>query len=104
MSENDTNLLMTVMNKGFDRIDGAIMESRKERHGQVASLHCRLNEHGERIRALEVAHAENMNKCNSPKVNFFGNIETPRWKANGFAAVIIAAAIAVVIYSVKSLV
>lgn len=94
MSENEINLLMTVMNKGFDRVEGTIQESRKERREQISGLHCRLNEHGERIRALEVAHAENVNRCKDSDAGLFGTFQTSKWRATGLAAVLVAVGIA----------
>jgi hypothetical protein len=93
MSENEINLLMTVMNKGFDRIDGSIKDSRTERQGQIQGLHVRLNEHSERIKALEVAHAENMNKHCEPE-NIFGTFKTKNWRVTGLAAVAVSIGVA----------
>ena len=86
MSENEINLLMGVMNEGFKRVEGSIHESRKERREQIATIHTRLNDHGERIKALEV-HVE------SNGGGFFGTFKTPRWQATGLAAVLAAVAI-----------
>ena len=92
MSDNEVNLLMSVMNEGFKRVEGSICESRKERREQIATIHVRLNEHGERIAALETK-VSNGNGGSS----FFGGIQTSRIKAFGLAGVIIAVAIGVVI-------
>jgi len=89
MGEQEINLIVGEMRTGFSSVKSDIQISRDERREQIASLHGRLNEHGERIRALEVSHAENMGKCGNGS-GFLGAIQFPRMKAVGLSAVVIA--------------
>lgn len=96
MGENEINLLMTVMRDGFNRVEGAIETSRKERQDQVGRLHTRINDIAEHGCAHRPQHEKEISdlKAQLRRTNegssLFGTIQLPKLKAVGLSAIIIA--------------
>jgi len=112
MSGNDINILLEVMNRGFERVEGAIKDSRDERQHQVGDLHNKINKcndhhaaimsaYGERLAAVETirdgdSHDDNGNKKFSIGRGKF-KIALAGFKAADVVMILMAVAICIVI-------
>ncbi|CAK0740906.1 hypothetical protein CCP3SC15_1110002 [Gammaproteobacteria bacterium] len=117
MGEGESAAVITILGRQIDKLGDQLESSRVERKQQVESvrmdmqagfsvLHKRVSDSDNRLRALEISHAANMNKCGSGNDDWLkdiGTIDGAKKRVTGLVALalVVLLGLAVIIWGPK---